>query len=45
LLEIEFEQGQSAFSIASQIYPQASIQILPDLAGLPRILKIETYEN
>jgi release factor glutamine methyltransferase len=45
LLEIEFEQGRSAFSIASQIYPQASINILPDLGGLPRILKIETYEN
>jgi release factor glutamine methyltransferase len=45
LLEIEFEQGQNASVIASQIYPQASVSVLPDLAGLPRILKIETYEN
>jgi len=45
LLEIEFEQGPTASSIASRIYPQASINVMPDLAGLPRILKIETHEN
>jgi release factor glutamine methyltransferase len=45
LLEIEFEQGQSASAIASQIYPHAAVSVLPDLAGLSRILKIETYEN
>ncbi|MDR3572944.1 MAG: peptide chain release factor N(5)-glutamine methyltransferase [Anaerolineaceae bacterium] len=45
LLEIEFEQGDLVSSIASQIIPQASIEILPDLAGLPRMIKIETYEN
>jgi release factor glutamine methyltransferase len=45
LLEIEFEQGQNVSSLAGQVYPNASVSILPDLAGLPRILKIETYEN
>ncbi len=45
LLEIEFEQDQNVSSLAGQIYPNASVSILPDLAGLPRILKIETYEN
>jgi len=45
LLEIEFEQGENASAIARQIFPQASINVLPDLAGLSRILKIETYEN
>src|SRR5271157_1163209 len=45
LLEIEFEQGQQASSLASQVYPRAVISVLPDLSGLPRLLKIETHEN
>lgn len=41
LLEIEFEQGEAASAIARRQFPDASVQVLADLAGLPRLLKIE----
>jgi release factor glutamine methyltransferase len=40
-MEIEANQGQAARSLARQIYPQATIQILPDLAGKDRVLIVE----
>lgn len=41
LLEIEFEQGEQSVEIARRLFPRAAIQVLPDLAGLPRLLRIE----
>lgn len=41
LLEIEAGQGESAPALAHAILPQANITLLPDLAGLPRVLKLE----
>jgi len=41
LLEIEAGQGESAPRLAHELLPEAMITLLPDLAGLPRILKIE----
>lgn len=42
LLEIESGQGQSAFAIAKREFPQAEINVLPDLAGHPRLLVVQT---
>ena len=44
LLEIEAGQGESALRLADELLPGASITLLPDLAGLPRILKIENSQ-
>jgi len=41
LLEIEYRQGEMAAQAAATVFPDASIQVLKDLAGLPRVLKIE----
>lgn len=41
LLEIEAGQGESAPALARALLPDAEVTLLPDLAGLPRILKIE----
>lgn len=41
LLEIEAGQGEPAQALARREFPQAHIQVLPDLAGLPRLLTIE----
>jgi release factor glutamine methyltransferase len=41
LLEIEAGQGAPAAALARGAFPQARIQVLPDLAGLPRLLTIE----
>ncbi len=40
LLEIEANQAEAAKLLARQAFPAASIQVLPDLAGLPRLLEI-----
>ncbi len=45
LLEIEFEQGQQAKELADDAFPSASIKVLPDLAGLPRLLRIEIVQE
>ena len=42
LLEIEAGQGHSAFQLAQQIFPAAKVRILPDYAGRPRLLFIES---
>jgi release factor glutamine methyltransferase len=41
LLEIEAGQGESVLQLARDIYPDARCQVLADLAGLPRCLRIE----
>lgn len=41
LLEIESGQGQSALDAAHHWLPMANLHILPDLAGLPRLLVVE----
>ncbi len=42
LLEIESGTGQQALEIARAIFPRGAVQVLQDLAGLPRLLRIET---
>lgn len=41
LLEIGASQGESAPALAAAL-PGAKVTVLPDLAGLPRVLRIET---
>jgi release factor glutamine methyltransferase len=41
LLEIQYDQGEVLKTIAGAIFPAASVDILPDLSGLPRTLRIE----
>ena len=40
LLEVEADHGQTAPELARQIFPQAYITLLQDLAGLPRLVSI-----
>ncbi len=40
LLEIGADQGQAARRLAAQYFPNAQVEIRPDLAGLPRLLII-----
>jgi release factor glutamine methyltransferase len=42
LLEIESGHGISARKLAQQFFPQARIEVKPDLAGHPRLLSIQT---
>ncbi|MCL5108913.1 MAG: peptide chain release factor N(5)-glutamine methyltransferase [Chloroflexi bacterium] len=41
-LEIGAAQGESALNLARASFPAAAVAVLPDLAGLPRLLRIET---
>lgn len=41
LLEIQYDQGEPLFAYATEQFPSAKIQVLPDLSGLPRTLRIE----
>jgi release factor glutamine methyltransferase len=43
MLEIEATQGEEALSLAEEFYPKAQIELLPDLAGHNRIIRIETF--
>lgn len=45
LLEIEAGQGESALKLAASLFPNFKIKILSDLAGLPRVLRIESVLN
>ena len=40
LLEIEASQGKAALELARQAFPQAEVQVLPDLSGRDRLLAI-----
>ncbi|MBL6981722.1 MAG: peptide chain release factor N(5)-glutamine methyltransferase [Anaerolineales bacterium] len=42
LLEIDSSQGISALSLAQDNFPNASLRLLPDLAGHDRLIRIET---
>jgi release factor glutamine methyltransferase len=42
LLEIENTQGQAAVRLAYDFFPKAQIDLLPDLAGHDRLIRIET---
>jgi len=42
LLEIGSDQGKIGLSLAQAAFPAAQIQVLPDLAGLDRLLVIQT---
>ncbi len=42
LLEIEASQGESAPRAARKVFPRARVDVLPDLAGHPRLLRIRT---
>jgi release factor glutamine methyltransferase len=44
LLEIEASQGQSVPALAWQVFPTASIRLLPDLAGHDRLVSIQLLE-
>lgn len=41
LLEIEAGQGSSAAALARRAFPQAAVSVLNDLAGRPRLLRVE----
>ena len=44
LLEIESSQGDTATTLAKSVFPRAQIQVMPDLAGHPRLLEIQLLE-
>ncbi len=41
LLEMQFDQGPAIHTLAMQTLPGACVTIVPDLAGLPRLVKID----
>lgn len=41
-IEIGYDQGQSTSAIAQQLFPAAAIRIHQDLAGLDRVVEIQT---
>lgn len=43
LLEIEANQGAAVLSLARAVLPHAAVDVLPDLASRPRLLRIETH--
>jgi release factor glutamine methyltransferase len=43
LLEIEATQGKSGLDLARETFPEAQIDLLPDLAGHDRLIRIETF--
>lgn len=45
LLEIESSLGDPVFNLAKATFPSADIQIVPDLAGLDRLLRIHIIDN
>ena len=44
LLEIEASQGLAVSQLAQAAFPQASVQIIPDLAGRDRLVEIHLFE-
>lgn len=43
LLEIEAAQGKAVIDLALETFPEAQIDLLPDLAGHDRLVRIETF--
>ncbi len=42
LLEIGASQGAAVTALAGEHYPQATVRLIPDYAGLDRLIVIET---
>lgn len=42
LLEINASQGASALALTQAAFPEAEVQLLPDLAGHDRLIRVET---
>ncbi|MBL7164826.1 MAG: peptide chain release factor N(5)-glutamine methyltransferase [Anaerolineales bacterium] len=42
LLEIDASQGVPALTITQEVFPEAEVQLLPDLAGHDRLIRVET---
>jgi len=42
LLEIEASQGSDAHALAGEVFPDAEVQVLADLAGHDRVVRIKT---
>ena len=42
LLEIDASQGEAALNLAQSVFPQAKVSVIPDLAGLDRLLVVQT---
>jgi release factor glutamine methyltransferase len=45
LLEIEATQGKDVLNLAGEFFPKAQIELLNDLAGHDRVIRIETFAN
>lgn len=45
LLEIGYDEGQAAIEIAKKAFPNATVTILKDLAGLDRVVAIRTEKS
>ncbi|MHC1784069.1 MAG: peptide chain release factor N(5)-glutamine methyltransferase [Anaerolineaceae bacterium] len=45
LLEIEAGQGQTVLDLSAQVLPGFSAKVLPDLAGRPRLLRIDSPQD
>jgi len=41
LLEIDASQGEAASNLAQSVFPQAEVSVVPDLAGLDRLLVVQ----
>lgn len=45
LLEMQFDQGEAIKAIVQRFLPEAQIEIIPDLAGMPRVVAIQASSN
>ena len=45
LIEVEASQGGQTLSLARQFFPDALLQVLPDLAGRERLLRVELSDS
>jgi release factor glutamine methyltransferase len=43
LIEIGAQQGDAVSALAEAAFPNASIQVLGDLAGLDRVIRIQCF--
>ena len=41
ILEMQFDQGEAIKALAGRFLPHAQVEIIPDLAGLPRVAAIQ----
>ena len=45
LCEIEYRQQELALGTAAEYFPECSVRVMKDLAGFPRLLRIESISN